>query len=294
MAKKSTVIIGVVVAIVVVVAVGAFIALQIVNTRAETEIARNIDQTIQSSGMGDSISYGSVDVQAARGTVTITDLAIDSPDDTTSIRANRISVRVPPGEAAALASNPSTATISEVAIQLEGMSLDSPTAQVGFTAASSSIEVKGTLSQKLQGDPVAILNDVDSIAFSADEMEIKPGEMMLAQMQMQGATWMADEENRRIDHVAFDAALSPDQMELTGVDFESPMLSATGEGVIAISPMLQPMPQSMKYEVSEIHPELRQQVTMMASMFGMSVPAEGGFTFEYTLGADGMPAFTIE
>lgn len=294
MTKKTTVIIGVIVGVIVLIGVVALIALNVINSRAEEEITQGLEEALRSSGMQDVIGYQSVDVQAATGTVTVNGVSIAAPDQTMNVTAARVSLSVPPGEITAFVNDPNTATFSKVDIEAQEIDLAAPDEQMGFTATSAILQLSGALSQRLQSDPTTFLTDVDSIAFTTKELELQPSEMMIAQMQMQGATWIAEEENRRIDSMTVNADISPEEITLTEIAFDSPILKASGDGSLAINEMLQPVPRSMRYEVSEIHPELRQQFAMMGSMLGLVVPEEGGFTFNLTTDANGYPSFSIE
>ncbi|MDA3951341.1 MAG: hypothetical protein PF508_19190 [Spirochaeta sp.] len=296
MAQKKGIIFGVVAAVVVLIAVVAVVGLTIVNNRAETEMTRNVDETLRAAGMAETVTYDSIDVQSGRGTVRIEGLRMEDPSQPTRIRADSVSLRIPPTEALALVRNPESAEISNAKLTVSGMEMDVPETAMALSMNTANMEISGRLSQELAGgNPMVLLQQLDAIDFSADGIAFEPGPAMLAQLQMQGgATWLADEDNRRIEEINLASTISPEQIEITNLDFTAPFLTASGSSSIGINQMMQPIPEAMDYRVEEIAPELRQQFTMVASMMGMTVPAEGPFSFTYRLDETGNPEFTIE
>lgn len=295
MARKATTIFIIFGAIVLVVAVGGFIALNVINTRAESELANEIDRNLQASGMGEVITYGDVVVQSARGTVEITDLRIADPMQPLQIAAGSVSISVPPTEAVAFVQNPDTASFSRADIAVADVELSAPGTEMNVAIDSASLEIAGTISAALSdGDLATILRDVDSMSLTASDMTYQPGAAMLAQMQMMGgAEWITDKENRRIESVSIDTEFDPDRITVRSLDFSSPVLTTSGSGSLAIDEMMQPTPEEMVYRVESAHPEIRQQFAMTASMFGLTVPEDGPFTVTFSTGAAG-PEFTIE
>lgn len=296
MTKKSGIILGVVGAVVVLIAVVAVVGLSIVNNRAETEVTRNVDETLRAAGMSETVTYDSINVQSGRGTVRIHGLRMEDPSQPTRIRADSVSLQIPPTEALTLVQNPGNAEISNAKLTVSGMEMDVPETAMALSMNSGEMELRGRLNQQLAGgNPMVLLQQLDAIDLSADGIAFEPGPAMLAQLQMQGgATWIADEENRRIEEINLSSAISPEGIEITNLDFTSPFLTAAGSSSLGINQMMQPVPEAMDYRVEEIAPELRQQFTMFASMMGMTVPAEGPFSFTYRLDETGNPEFSIE
>jgi hypothetical protein len=259
-------------------------------------MTRNVDETLRAAGMAETVTYDSIDVQSGRGTVRIEGLRMEDPSQPTRIRADSVSLRIPPTEALALVRNPESAEISNAKLTVSGMEMDVPETAMALSMNTANMEISGRLSQELAGgNPMVLLQQLDAIDFSADGIAFEPGPAMLAQLQMQGgATWLADLDNRRIEEISLASTISPEQIEITNLDFTAPFLTASGSSSIGINQMMQPIPEAMDYRVEEIAPELRQQFTMVASMMGMTVPAEGPFSFTYRLDETGNPEFTIE
>ena len=177
------------------------------------------------------------------------------------------------------------------------MEMDVPEMAMALSMNTAEMEIAGQLSQQLVagGTPMVLLQQLDTVDLSADGITFDPGPAMLAQLQMQGgAEWLGDKENRRIEEINFASTISPERIEITNLDLTAPFLTASGSSSLAINQMMQPVPEAMDYRIEEITPELRQQFTMVASMMGMTVPAEGAFSFAYRLDDDGNPEFSIE
>lgn len=99
MTKTRRVIVFVPAVVLVLLAVITVAGLSIVNNHAETEIARNVDDTLRSSGQKETVTYDSIDVRAGQGTVRILGLRMEDPSQPVHIRAGSVSFRVSPAEA---------------------------------------------------------------------------------------------------------------------------------------------------------------------------------------------------
>jgi hypothetical protein len=245
--------------VLVVVIVAGVIALDIVNRRAEREIARSLEESIERSGMAEYVTYDSIDVQAARGTMTIRGASFVDPYGGVSFEAGEVAISAPPAELVALMQNPETATLARASTAIEDSRISSGAAGTGdLTIDSLDLDVRGQFSQNMGPRPIDVISRADSISLDLDGIVATPPDEMLQQFAMGPDSPLADADNWTIDE------------------------------------FMQPVPNSAKFSVEEIDPQLRAMITEGASMFGAKIPADGSFVFRFEIGDDGMPQITVE
>lgn len=283
----------IVVTVVVVLAVAGIVAIDLVNRRAEREVTESIDETIRAGGMGDYVSYGSVDVQSARGTMEIAQVRITQPMQGLTMEFDSVSFAAPPAELVALMRNPETATLSRATMNVRGANIAGQPGAGDIYFGSLDLDVTGEFSQNIGGNPMAALSSMESMSLAMADLRMTPNEMMIAQLSMGGETPLSDEENWRVDTLDMDARVEDESIVVDSFDVTSPLVDLGAVGSIGLNEYMEPMPERAEITVREIDPALREMVSGGMMMFGLEVPAEGTFVFSYVLGSDGYPQFEI-
>lgn len=283
----------IVVTVLVVLAVAGVIAIDLLNRRAEREVTESIEQTISAGGMGDYISYGSVDVQSARGTMQISEVTIEQPMQGMTIELGSVSFSAAPTELVALMRDPETATLSRANMAVRGAVITGQPGAGDVSIGSLDVDVKGSFSQNMAGDPMAVLSNMESMSLAMADFRVTPDPMMIAQFSMGGESPLSDEDNWVVDTLDMDARVEDTSIVVDAFDVTSPLFDIGAVGSIGLNEYMEPTPERAEITVREIDPALRETVGGMMMMFGLEVPAEGTFVFSYALGSDGYPQFEI-
>ena len=172
MARRGLIIGGSIASGAVIIAVVAVvIALNIVNNRAEGQVNQQLEQAIEQSPMAEALSYKSVDVQSARGTVEIS--GIKFQDEGSMMSADTVAVQLPRGEALALARNPQNATITDVELRASGFTLSGENEEIAFDVEELGLQFQGSVPAALfsTDNPEAVMENTDpgvtSVSMSA-------------------------------------------------------------------------------------------------------------------------------
>lgn len=288
---KKVAIIGVTAIVVIVVA--GIITLDIVNRRAEEEIARSVDDSIAMSGMDDYIAHGEIDVRSARGTMSIGDVSYADPVQGVTVEAEELSFTAPQNELIAMMRDPDTATLSQATMIVRNATIAGQPGTGEITIASLDVEVTGSFSQQMGPDPISTLSSMESMSLSLDDLKITPTEEMIARFTTGGESPLSEEANWRVDTITLEAHVENNSLLLDAVDIASPLFDLGARATIALSEYTQPIPETVEITVNEIDPALRDVVRAGGTMFGLQIPNEGPFVFAYALGADGYPRLEI-
>lgn len=164
-------------AIVMTIAVVAVIAAGILNFRAEQAIAAQLETAVEQSPLADALAWSSVETRVARGTVALEDITFEDGD--TRMRADRVSVQVPAGEAADLARDPLATTLSSASVVMQGVTISDDATGSASAIESGSFSFEGFVPLALFGDdPTALPADAEA-TITAISMDFKGVSMAL-------------------------------------------------------------------------------------------------------------------
>ncbi len=144
-------------AIVLILFIGGFSALRIINSRAGSEVEAEITARIREFELQDSISFGDVRVDAARGRITISDVSFESANPRTRAGAAEVVVDLGRDNFLQVARNPETAVISSVSLTARSASVNDTREDISLGAESISVGMTGVLPLGSEIDAAQIL-----------------------------------------------------------------------------------------------------------------------------------------
>lgn len=132
-----------------------------INQRAEEQVRTQVEQAIADLPMGDALSYGEIDVQAARGRIDIANVTFEEGD--TSLGIDTLTVELPRDEARALSRNPAETTLTDGTISVNGLNLHDPNEEVSFTLDELSVQMRGQVPTALFGEnPESVISNPEN------------------------------------------------------------------------------------------------------------------------------------
>ncbi len=299
MAKKKTVItLSVIGGIIVVLAIGIAVALNMVNRQIETEISSKLDANIEASGIGEYISYSDVKSEAGRGRITLSGVSFITPEGDVQVQVEAISVKVPPFEAAAMARDPENTTLSKAELITEKVAFSDSETGSRSKIGELSVRLEGELGQNLmQAGPAVLLQKITSADVQIHDSAFVPGEKLLAQLQMMGmdkGALFSEEGEMEIKTLAIDSELSPENLNLRSMELDSGMVKMTGWMDMKINEMQQPEEVKAHYSVDRLEDNLRTTLAQIFQQLGQPLPESGGFEVDFNLPKEGNPQISVE
>lgn len=154
---------------------GGLIALNIINRVAEEEIENTLQTIIRKNDLNDVVRYNDLSVHAALGRVTVSDVLLGPEGDDVSIRADEISISMSPFEAAALARDPRSATLSGVDVRVTGLRITDSYSGSYVSFSDLKIDVKGNLdtAKPESGTLTRLKAEVKNLIFNEVESGIR-------------------------------------------------------------------------------------------------------------------------
>lgn len=288
--------IGIAVVIIIAILAAAVVAaLTVINRRAEQEVARALDDAIAANGLGPFVTYGDVDVQAARGTLVLRRISGTEPTSGVTFGAERVSMSVPPAEIVAFMQRPETARMSHGTVAVDGLEIDAATLGLGDI---SLVGMRLTVSGVLPPDGATLeeqLADLDSVETSLTGLEIRPGATLVAQLQSVGAApHLLDAGNWRIDAFDLTARLDGTAVTFDELAIDGPLMAANGSGSVEFDSFGGPVASSATITYEELDPAFRAFLAESMAAGGVSIPAEEAFTVTTEVGRDGALRFELE
>jgi hypothetical protein len=295
--KKLVIALSVIGGLAVVLLIAVFIAVNIANSRIENEVSSRLDSAISDSGIEEHFSYGEVKSQAAKGMLTLTEVKFLDVQGGSDIQAASVSLKIPPGEAAALAKDPENAVLSKAEVMAESLVLSNTKSGGKTEIGSLSFAAEGELSQALmqETNPKVFLEKVSSIRMNLKDSKFQPGEQFMMQMMMvPGAAALAQEAGMNVKSMDLDADLSPEGMKVKQMDIDSGLMSFKGNMDLKLNEMMQPKDIAGEFSVEKLHDELHKNMAPFFEQMGQTLPDEGPFTLNFKIPENGIPEITIE
>lgn len=293
--KKKPLIIGGVVVVVLVAL--ALVGLQVVNSRIEEEVSGRLDSAIKQSEMEEFVSYEKVNASAAQGKIDVMEVRFDSvPGMGSSMKAERLSIKVPPGEAVSFINDPQGATLSTAGVKARNMSMKNEQSGDSFEIGSLNFTAEGELGRELMSmSPLLIMDRLSSMELHVKDTVFTPGRGFMQQMQtVPGARALVAEGALEVKSMDLDMDLSPSKMSVKELAIDSGLMTIDGNMDMDFDEMMKTKAVSGKIDFEKLHEEMRKNLTAIFAGMGAEIPEEGAFTLDFNFPEDGMPSVTVE
>lgn len=142
--KKGLIIAG---AVIVVVAVVGIILTRRVETVVEDELTTLIDELIEESGLEEILTYSELEVNTAKGALTVNDLSFT--DEGMNMAIDTLNIELPPKDAISIAVNPENADITDLKVTVHGMSLTDEAEGITVTQDMGSSQFIGSINTRI-------------------------------------------------------------------------------------------------------------------------------------------------
>ena len=169
---KKGIIIGLTV-IVGIVLVG-IVTINVVNTKAESQITSVIEENLKNNEMDDVFKYGDIKVSSTKGSITLSDVDLSNED--MNISASSVEIKLPINEAINLVKNPDNSMITDLKVNIKGVNLISKSDGTKFKQGDLSIVFKGKVNTKIFNDEIIPTDD----DFLIEKIELKNSDVIFS------------------------------------------------------------------------------------------------------------------
>lgn len=238
---KKGIVIGL--SIVVGIVLVGIVTINIVNTKAESQIASVIENSIKSNEMEDTFTYSDINVSSTKGSITLRDVNLSN--DEMDITVSSVEIKLPMNEALSLAKNPDNSMITDLKVNIKGMNLISKSDGTKFEQGDLSIVFKGKVNTKIFNDEIIPTDD----DFLIENIELKNHNVMFSS---------------DIGVMSFDDLSLGMVGNIKASDFTKDYDEIGYITLMEIFSSLKVNFEGFKYEAEQ---EIRQGLTMMAYMF---------------------------
>ncbi len=292
-AKRIAIIVG---TVLVVLGVAAVIAIDVVNRRAEQEIASSLESSLARSGMEDAFTYGDIDVRSPTGTIEVRDLVVESPGSGPQLRAAIFAFTASPLELVGILRDPQNATLTQATFRGVDVAISNGPGAGGVTLADLDLTVEGALGGDIGPSPRAVLSRLTAMQISATGMSVTPDSTTMARISALSAdnSPLVDEENWTVDVMEIDARIAGQTVLIDSMDVVAPLVSFSTTAIVNLDESMRPVPESGELSIVEVDPAVREMASGIGTMFGLEVPEEGSFVLSFSLGPDGFPRLEIQ
>jgi hypothetical protein len=164
-------------AVVVIGAVAAVVALNMVNRRAEGQVQTQLDSALQQSGIADQLTYDAVSAEALQGRVSIEGIAF--AEEGVNLSIDTLSIELPRDEALALARDFADAQITDIAVTASRMTLIDEAEELSVGTEELGMHFRGNLPTALfsedtgpEVDPAALVVNTVGLSLAGGSLTL--------------------------------------------------------------------------------------------------------------------------